>query len=55
MPEQVEQWCEEADRFQFAAVCVYPAYVRTAAERGKQTEDLYDWLSFWSDTSSEAV
>lgn len=31
-PEQVEQWCEEADRFQFAAVCVYPAYVRQAAE-----------------------
>ena len=37
IPEQVMQWCEEADRFQFAAVCVYPAYVRTAAEilRGK--------------------
>ena len=31
-PEQVQQWCEEADRFQFAAVCVYPAYVRTASE-----------------------
>lgn len=30
--EQVEQWCEEADRFQFAAVCVYPIYVRQAAE-----------------------
>ena len=30
--EQVEQWCEEADRFHFAAVCVYPAYVRQAAE-----------------------
>lgn len=30
--EQVEQWCEEADRFQFAAVCVYPAYVLKAAE-----------------------
>lgn len=37
-PDQVEQWCEEADRFHFAAVCVYPAYVRTAAEllQGKQ-------------------
>lgn len=35
--EQVEQWCNEADRFQFAAVCVYPTYVRQAAEllRGK--------------------
>jgi len=31
-PEQVKQWCEEADRFQFAAVCIYPAYVRQAAE-----------------------
>jgi len=31
-PEQVVQWCEEADRFQFAAVCVYPAYVRQAFE-----------------------
>ncbi len=30
-PEQVEQWCEEADRFNFAAVCVYPIYVRQAA------------------------
>lgn len=30
--EQVQKWCEEADRFQFAAVCVYPAYVRQAAE-----------------------
>ncbi|MFQ4140653.1 deoxyribose-phosphate aldolase [Chlorogloeopsis sp. ULAP02] len=30
--EQVEQWCEQADRFHFAAVCVYPAHVRFAAE-----------------------
>jgi deoxyribose-phosphate aldolase len=29
-PAQVEQWCEEADRFNFASVCVYPAYVRQA-------------------------
>jgi deoxyribose-phosphate aldolase len=32
-PEQVEKCCEEADRFQFAAVCVYPSYVRLAADR----------------------
>ena len=32
-PEQVEKCCEEADRFQFAAVCVYPCYVRLAADR----------------------
>lgn len=30
-PVMVKQWCEEADRFGFAAVCVYPAYVRYAA------------------------
>src|SRR4028119_1355612 len=30
-PEQVEKWCADADRFQFAAVCIYPAYVRQAA------------------------
>jgi deoxyribose-phosphate aldolase len=27
-PAMVEQWCEEADRFRFAAVCVNPCYVR---------------------------
>lgn len=32
-PAQVDQWCEEADRFHFATVCVYPTYVRQAAER----------------------
>lgn len=31
-PEQVEQWCEEAYRFNFAAVCVYPTYVKQAVE-----------------------
>jgi deoxyribose-phosphate aldolase len=31
-PDQVAQWCEEADRFNFAAVCVYPIYVRQAAD-----------------------
>ncbi|QIR40622.1 deoxyribose-phosphate aldolase [Tolypothrix sp. PCC 7910] len=31
-PEQVEQWCEEADRFHFAAVCLHPTYVKRAAE-----------------------
>ncbi|GAA6621883.1 deoxyribose-phosphate aldolase [Scytonema sp. NUACC26] len=37
-PEQVKQWCEEADKFHFAAVCVYPVHVRQAAEllQGKQ-------------------
>ncbi|NET47222.1 MAG: 2-deoxyribose-5-phosphate aldolase, partial [Merismopedia sp. SIO2A8] len=31
--KQVEQWCEEADQFKFASVCVYPVHVRLAAER----------------------
>ncbi|WP_445635558.1 deoxyribose-phosphate aldolase [Nostoc sp. DSM 114161] len=31
-PEQVEQWCEEAYRFNFAAVCLYPTYVKQAVE-----------------------
>ncbi len=31
IPEQVERWCEEADRFNFAAVCVNPTHVRLAA------------------------
>ncbi len=31
-PEQVEQWCEEAHRFNFAAVCVHPCYVKQAVE-----------------------
>lgn len=30
--QQVQQWCEEADRFGFAAVCINPAYVRQAVE-----------------------
>ncbi|HLO47810.1 MAG TPA: deoxyribose-phosphate aldolase [Kamptonema sp.] len=29
--EQLKKCCEEADRFQFATVCVYPAHVREAA------------------------
>lgn len=31
-PQQVEQWCQEADRYRFAAVCILPAYVRQAAD-----------------------
>lgn len=31
-PEQLEKCCQEADRFQFASVCIYPVYVRRAAE-----------------------
>ncbi|PLZ99053.1 deoxyribose-phosphate aldolase [Fischerella thermalis CCMEE 5268] len=31
-PDLIEQWCEEAQRFDFAGVCVNPSYVRLAAE-----------------------
>ncbi|NJL09331.1 MAG: deoxyribose-phosphate aldolase [Calothrix sp. SM1_7_51] len=31
-PDKIEQWCEEADRYHFAAVCVYPTSVRRAVE-----------------------
>ena len=30
--EQIEKLCQEADRYQFAAVCIYPCYVRLAVE-----------------------
>lgn len=30
-PQQVEQWCEQAELFQFATVCVFPTYVKFAA------------------------
>lgn len=30
-PVQVEQWCEEADRYRFASVCVLPVHVKQAA------------------------
>jgi deoxyribose-phosphate aldolase len=55
-PQQVEQWCEEADRFQFAAVCVYPAYVRTAAEllQGKNPK-VCTVIGFPSGASTSAV
>jgi deoxyribose-phosphate aldolase len=29
---QVEQWCNEADRYKFAAVCIAPVHVRQAVE-----------------------
>ncbi len=28
----VQQWCEEADKFHFATVCIYPTHVRLATE-----------------------
>ncbi|NJR66092.1 MAG: deoxyribose-phosphate aldolase [Leptolyngbyaceae cyanobacterium CRU_2_3] len=31
-PDQVGQYCEDADRFGFATVCIYPVHVRQATE-----------------------
>ncbi len=31
-PEDVTRWCNEAERYNFAAVCIHPRYVRLAAE-----------------------
>lgn len=55
-PEQVAKWCEEADRFQFAAVCVYPAYVRTVAEllKGKNPK-VCTVIGFPSGATTSAV
>jgi len=32
-PAQIDQACEESDRYGFASVCVYPCYVKRAAEQ----------------------
>lgn len=32
-PELVEQWCEAAEKYRFASVCVHPCYVKQAVER----------------------
>lgn len=31
-PDQVQQWCADADRYGFAAVCLFPAHVGQAVE-----------------------
>jgi deoxyribose-phosphate aldolase len=55
-PQQVEQWCEEAYRYNFAAVCVYPIYVRQAVEllRGKEPQ-VCTVIGFPSGASTTAV
>ena len=39
-PDQVKHWCNECDRYGFAAVCISPAYVSLAREQlqGKRIE-----------------
>ncbi|MEB3181831.1 MAG: deoxyribose-phosphate aldolase [Nostocaceae cyanobacterium] len=55
-PEHIQQWCEQADRFQFAAVCVYPVYVKLAAEllHGK-TAKVCTVIGFPSGATTAAV
>jgi deoxyribose-phosphate aldolase len=31
-PEQIGQWCDEAERYNFAAVCIAPSHVKQAVE-----------------------
>jgi deoxyribose-phosphate aldolase len=54
--DRVQQWCEQADRFRFAAVCVYPVYVRQAAEylHGK-TPKVCTVIGFPSGATTSAV
>jgi deoxyribose-phosphate aldolase len=55
-PEQVEQWCEQADRFHFAAVCLYPAYVKRAAELlYKKSPQVCTVIGFPSGATTSAV
>lgn len=39
-PEQIQQYCYEAERYKFASVCVFPSYVKLAKEllQGKSTK-----------------
>ena len=32
-PEQIKQYCYEAERYQFPSICVYPSFVRLATEQ----------------------
>lgn len=55
-PDLVQQWCNEADRFQFAAVCVYPVHVLQAAEllKGKNPK-VCTVIGFPSGANTSAV
>lgn len=36
-PEQIRKWCDECDRYRFAAVCIAPSYVALAREQLQNT------------------
>ncbi|AFY74144.1 deoxyribose-phosphate aldolase [Synechococcus sp. PCC 7502] len=40
VPEQIDQACHESDRYGFASVCVYPCYVKRAADQLNKTRVL---------------
>lgn len=56
-PDLVEQWCEEAIRFHFAAVCVFPVYVRQVHEllRNQITTKTCTVIGFPSGATTSAV
>jgi deoxyribose-phosphate aldolase len=55
-PEHIEQWCEEAQRFHFAGVCVNPSYVRLAAELlHNQTPKICTVIGFPTGATTSAV
>jgi deoxyribose-phosphate aldolase len=53
---QVEQWCEETDKYHFASVCVFPCYVRFAVQllHGK-TPKVCTVIGFPSGATTSAV
>lgn len=55
-PEQIEQHCDEALRYKFGGVCVYPTYVRRAVDilHGKSPK-VCTVISFPSGASTPAV
>ncbi|MGB3532944.1 MAG: deoxyribose-phosphate aldolase [Microcoleaceae cyanobacterium] len=55
-PQQIEQYCDQALRYQFAAVCVYPSYVRLVTEqlRGKSPQ-ICTVIGFPSGATTPAV
>ncbi|MBD2101191.1 deoxyribose-phosphate aldolase [Leptolyngbya sp. FACHB-261] len=55
-PDQVRAWCEQADRYRFAAVCVFPSYVRLCAELLNQKRPkVCTVIGFPSGASTSAV
>jgi len=55
-PDQVDRCCEEAIRYKFAAVCVFPVHVRQAAERlYRQSPQVCTVVGFPTGATTSAV